>query len=224
MLAGAGIGDDALLAHAAGRQTPGREHVLICCVAGLILRPSIVTGSEIVGNAVEGVIVWSPEPGMLKTIVSAPGWALASRIACLSEPAPLSPALVTTNTDAGAVSATASGLESASETTGARMKPNTNGADSSRAALLVVLLIGNRMEADTNMKAAEAREKRFKVTRLATSSGTRAHVVVTRLKRLLPFKPCFVLRRGFAGRTPKVTAALPFRHRARRPIDCHLTI
>jgi hypothetical protein len=78
------------------------------------VEPSIVTASEIVGKAVEGVIVWSPEPGMLKTMLSAPGWALASRIACLSEPGPLSAVLVTTNVDAGAVGATASGPESAS--------------------------------------------------------------------------------------------------------------
>jgi hypothetical protein len=103
------------------------------------VEPSIVTESEIVGNAVEGMIVWGPEPGILKMILSAPRWALASRIACLSEPAPLSPVLVTTNVDAGAVSATASG------TTRARMKPNINGADSNRAALLVVLLIGKWM-------------------------------------------------------------------------------
>ena len=64
------------------------------------VEPSIVTGSEIVGKAVEGIIVWDPEPGMLKTIPSAPGWALASRIACLSEPGPLSFTLVTTNVDA----------------------------------------------------------------------------------------------------------------------------
>jgi hypothetical protein len=44
--------------------------------------------------------------------------------------------LVTTNVDAEAVSATASG------TAGTRMKRNTNGVDRSRAALLVVLLIG----------------------------------------------------------------------------------
>jgi hypothetical protein len=36
--------------------------------------------------------------------------------------------------DAGAAGATASGLESASGTTGARMKPNTKGADSTSAA------------------------------------------------------------------------------------------
>jgi hypothetical protein len=119
------------------------------------VEPSIVTGSETVGKAVEGVIVWSPEPGMLKTIVSAPGWALASRIACLSEPAPLSPALVTTNTDAGALSATASGLESASGTTGARMKPNTNGADSNTAALLVLLLIGKWMRGVFNNRVGD---------------------------------------------------------------------
>src|SRR4030095_9354113 len=100
------------------------------------VEPSIVTGSESVGKAVEGVMVWDPEPGTLKVILSAPRWALASRIACLSEPTPLSLVLVTTNVDAGALSATASG------TTRARMKPNTRGADSNRDALLVVLLTG----------------------------------------------------------------------------------
>jgi hypothetical protein len=51
--------------------------------------------------------------------------------------------LVTTNVDAGAVGATASGLESASGTTGAKMKPNINGADTNRAVLPVLLLIRN---------------------------------------------------------------------------------
>jgi hypothetical protein len=106
------------------------------------VEPSIVTEPEIIGKAVEGVIVWSPEPGMLNTMVSAPKCALASRIACLSEPAPLSLALVTTNVDAGAVITTVSVLESASGTTGARMKTKTNGTDSNKTALLVVLLIG----------------------------------------------------------------------------------
>src|SRR4029453_14033407 len=104
------------------------------------VEPSIVTESEITGNAVEGLIVWGPGPGILKMILSAPRWALESRIACLSEPVPLSPVLVTTNVDAGALSAIASGA------TGARMKRNTRGADSSRAALLILSLIG--MEAD----------------------------------------------------------------------------
>jgi hypothetical protein len=158
------------------------------------LEPSTVTGSEIVGKAVKGVIVWNPEPGMLKMIMSAPGWVLASRIACLSEPAPLSPALVTTKMDAGSVIATASGLESASGATGAKMKPNTNGTNSNTAALLVVLLIGEWMReafismweilrvsvfgvafrnakdgSQSKMKAPEAPEKRIRVTTLLLS-------------------------------------------------------
>src|SRR5216117_2826843 len=44
-----------------------------------------------------GAIVCTPAPGMLNVIVSAPGFALASRIACRSEPAPLSLVLVTVN-------------------------------------------------------------------------------------------------------------------------------
>jgi hypothetical protein len=44
---------------------------------------------------------------MLKLIMSAPGLALASRIACLNEPAPLSFVLVTVNVAIGAVNTTA---------------------------------------------------------------------------------------------------------------------
>src|SRR5215468_3678732 len=43
------------------------------------------------------VIVWMPVPGMLNAIMSAPGFALASRIACRREPGPLSLVLVTGN-------------------------------------------------------------------------------------------------------------------------------
>src|SRR6266446_138269 len=56
-----------------------------------------MTGSLIAGSAETGLIVWAPPPPMLKAIVSVPGFALASRIACLSEPAPLSCVLVTVN-------------------------------------------------------------------------------------------------------------------------------
>src|SRR5437870_225285 len=56
--------------------------------------PSIVTGSVIVGRADVGAIVYLG-PERLKTIMSAPALALASRMACLSEPGPLSLVLVT---------------------------------------------------------------------------------------------------------------------------------
>ena len=58
-------------------------------------KPSIVTGEVMAGSAELGVIVWTPEPVMLKLIVSAPGFALASRIAWRSEPAPESAVVVT---------------------------------------------------------------------------------------------------------------------------------
>ncbi len=41
-------------------------------------------------------MVWTPSPGMAKVIRSTAGLALASRIACLSEPGPLSAVVVTT--------------------------------------------------------------------------------------------------------------------------------
>src|SRR5262245_31491853 len=40
-------------------------------------------------------MVWTPEPAMLKPIVSGPEFALASRIAWRSDPAPLSAVVVT---------------------------------------------------------------------------------------------------------------------------------
>src|SRR5262245_29504690 len=49
------------------------------------------------GSWVTGVIVWTPAPGMSKTIVSAPAIAFASMIACRSEPAPKSSVLMTVN-------------------------------------------------------------------------------------------------------------------------------
>ena len=57
--------------------------------------PSIVRLSVIAGSVVRGVIVWTPLPGMSNAIVSAPPLALASRIACRSDPAPLSSVVVT---------------------------------------------------------------------------------------------------------------------------------
>ena len=50
--------------------------------------PAMVTGSEIVGRGVSGRIVLGPGAGMAKVIVSAPGFALASRIAWRNEPVP----------------------------------------------------------------------------------------------------------------------------------------
>src|SRR4029079_16310377 len=55
----------------------------------------MMTGSVIVGSAVAGLMVCTPLPGMLKQSVSNPALAFASRIACRSEPAPLSFVLVT---------------------------------------------------------------------------------------------------------------------------------
>ena len=60
----------------------------------------MVTGLEIGGSPVTGEMVWTPEPEMSKAIVSGPGFALASRIACRSDPAPESLVLVTVNVDA----------------------------------------------------------------------------------------------------------------------------
>ena len=57
--------------------------------------PSSITGTVIVGSADSGVIVWTPAPGIAKLIVCRPEAALAFRIACRSEPGPLSLVLVT---------------------------------------------------------------------------------------------------------------------------------
>ena len=57
--------------------------------------PSIVVGPVICGRAEAGTIVWTPEPTMLNSIVSAPPAALASMMACRREPAPESLTLVT---------------------------------------------------------------------------------------------------------------------------------
>jgi hypothetical protein len=56
-----------------------------------------------VGRAVSGDMVFTPEPGIAKTIVSAAGVAFALRIACRSEPAPESPVLSTVSVAARAV-------------------------------------------------------------------------------------------------------------------------
>src|SRR5437879_13373032 len=57
--------------------------------------PSMVTASVISGRAEAGVIVCGPPEGMLKLIVSAPTFRLASIIACLNDPGPLSLVLLT---------------------------------------------------------------------------------------------------------------------------------
>ncbi len=62
----------------------------VCVVA------SIVTGSVIAGSPAEAM-VRTPSPGMANVIESGPCLALASRIACRSEPAPESCVVVTTN-------------------------------------------------------------------------------------------------------------------------------
>jgi hypothetical protein len=49
----------------------------------------------IVGSAEATAIVWTPLPTMLKAIVSAPGFVLASRIAWRRVPTPLSAVEVT---------------------------------------------------------------------------------------------------------------------------------
>jgi hypothetical protein len=55
------------------------------------------TASVTTGSCVAGVIVCTPDPVMVKSIVSRPGLALASRIAWRSEPAPESFVFVTVN-------------------------------------------------------------------------------------------------------------------------------
>src|SRR5829696_212905 len=55
----------------------------------------MLTASVISGNGEAGEMVWAPLPGMSNSMASAPGVALASRIACRSEPAPESLVLVT---------------------------------------------------------------------------------------------------------------------------------
>ena len=59
--------------------------------------PSMTTGLVIAGRGEAGAIVWTPVPGMAKSIVFVPPVAvLESRIAWRSEPGPLSAVVVTT--------------------------------------------------------------------------------------------------------------------------------
>ncbi len=64
--------------------------------------PSTVIGSVAFGSHVARTMVWTPGPGMLNAIVSAPGFALASRIAWRNDPAPESAVVVTVKVAAGA--------------------------------------------------------------------------------------------------------------------------
>src|SRR6188508_1595265 len=75
---------------------------LVPCASGSVfgddpgcVYPSTVTGSVVLGSHVVSTIVWTPAPGMLKSIVSAPGLAFASVIAWRSDPAPESALVVT---------------------------------------------------------------------------------------------------------------------------------
>src|SRR5262245_32704814 len=63
----------------------------------------MVTGSVRGGSPPAGLMVCTPAPGMLKVMVSASPLALASRIACRKEPAPLSLVFVTTKGAAGVI-------------------------------------------------------------------------------------------------------------------------
>src|SRR5690349_6255691 len=62
----------------------------------------MVRASVIIGRTDAGVIICTPPPAIAKTIVSAPGLAFASRIACRSEPPPVSFVFVTVKGDATA--------------------------------------------------------------------------------------------------------------------------
>src|SRR5271157_3926701 len=59
--------------------------------------PSRITGTVIAGSAESGLIVCTPEPGMLKSIVWTPEAALTLRIACRNEPGPELFVIWTTN-------------------------------------------------------------------------------------------------------------------------------
>src|SRR5689334_2558878 len=74
--------------------SPSRGPLLFALEPGCE-NPLIVTGLVIAGSWVAGVIVWTPAAGMSKSIVSAPGFAFASRIAWRREPAPESLVFVT---------------------------------------------------------------------------------------------------------------------------------
>src|SRR4051794_38995840 len=57
--------------------------------------PSIVVGPVTAGSGVAGLIVWVPNPGIAKVIVSAPAALFALVIAARRDPAPVSSVLVT---------------------------------------------------------------------------------------------------------------------------------
>src|SRR5438105_15827026 len=61
------------------------------------------TASVIAGRAEAGAMVWRPAPGMAKTMVSGPGFVLASRMAWRREPRPESKLLTTVSVDARAL-------------------------------------------------------------------------------------------------------------------------
>ena len=69
--------------------------------------PSRMTGCVIAGSPEARWIVWTPEPGIAKTMRSSPKLPFASRMACRSDPAPESLVLVTVNVAADAGSANA---------------------------------------------------------------------------------------------------------------------
>src|SRR5438094_2898555 len=82
--------------------TPAPALAPLISIIGVPLKPgcvvpSMITGSLTLGSPDVNEIVWRPPPPMLNAIVSVPGLALASRIACLKEPLPLSFVLVTVN-------------------------------------------------------------------------------------------------------------------------------
>src|SRR5512142_1800536 len=81
----------------------------------------MTTGELIVGRAVGTLIVWTPAPGMLNEIVSSPACALASRIACRSDPAPESFVLTTVNVSAAAAAAIARIAEATAARAGCRV-------------------------------------------------------------------------------------------------------
>jgi hypothetical protein len=64
--------------------------------------PSMTTESMTGGSAAAGAIVWRPDPGIAKAIVSWPGLPFASRMACRRLPAPESDVVVTVNVAAAA--------------------------------------------------------------------------------------------------------------------------
>src|SRR5262245_44129427 len=84
---------------------PLKPVVLLLGAAPGWLYPSMTTGSEIGGSGVSGCIVCTPLPRMQKLIVLVSGLRLALRIACRSDPSPLSLVLTTVNWSATQTSA-----------------------------------------------------------------------------------------------------------------------